>query len=219
MDRIPFNPYDFFGYLASGFLALVGMQFIIGFPSIIGHEFKVIDGIMLLLAVYVTGQILATPAKAILEDFMVGRLLGRPDALLLKVSRPMIRGFLFPNFYRPLPAKTYSDFLRKLESDGVQDKDGEDLFLHVRFSSIIRNDEKLMGRLTGFLNQYGFNRNLAFTSLIVGLALIVKWRLTGDTELMKYGISALIAGILLVHRYLKFFRQYSYELFNSYARH
>ena len=39
-----------------------------------------------------------------------------------------------------------------------------------------------------------------------------------DLELIKYGIVALVAGVLLVYRYLKFFRQYSYEMFNTYAR-
>ena len=39
-----------------------------------------------------------------------------------------------------------------------------------------------------------------------------------DPEQVKYGIVALVAGVLLVYRYLKFFRQYSYEMFNAYAK-
>jgi hypothetical protein len=34
---------------------------------------------------------------------------------------------------------------------------------------------------------------------------------------VKYGIAAAIGAVLLFYRYLKFYRQNSYELFNTYA--
>jgi hypothetical protein len=66
MDKIPFDPYDFFGYLASGLLVLVAMQLVLGFPQVLGRELRFLDSALLLLTVYVAGQIVATPAKAIL---------------------------------------------------------------------------------------------------------------------------------------------------------
>lgn len=75
-----------------------------------------------------------------------------------------------------------------------------------------------MTRLDSFLNLYGFARNLAFTTLAVGIALSARtWWLRPDPGLAKYAVIALVVGVFLVYRYLKFFRQYSYELFNAYA--
>jgi hypothetical protein len=81
------------------------------------------------------------------------------------------------------------------------------------------DNEKLLARLTTFLGRYGFARNLSFSCLLVGVAMLAKSFVEDSTnpQLMKYGITAVIAGILLFYRYLKFYRQYSYEMFNTYA--
>jgi hypothetical protein len=57
----------------------------------------IIESALLLLAVYVAGQMVATPAKALLEDVLVGRILGRPTANLLREKTTWTR-FLFPGF-------------------------------------------------------------------------------------------------------------------------
>jgi hypothetical protein len=96
----------------------------------------------------------------------------------------------------------------------------EKLFLHVRYSPEIRESDKVMGRLDNFLAKYGFARNLGFTSLVVGMTMLADFHLTegSNPELVQYGVTALVAGVLLINRYLKFFRQYSYEMFNTYAK-
>ena len=217
MNRLPFEPYDFFGYLASGILIVVGMQYVLGFPQVTGQDFKIIDAAMLVLGVYVAGQLIATPAKALLEDWIVEKVLGRPHTMLFLEKKPFVRGMLFPGFYKPLPPNMRKSVLKKVETAGGH-KSGEDLFLYVRYSPQVRNDEKIMARLGGFLNQYGFNRNLSFSSLVVGSAFLIKWGHGGDPKMLKFGLTLFAAGILLFYRYLKFFRQYSYELFNSYSR-
>jgi len=218
MNRIPFATYDFFGYLASGLLLVMGMDLTLGFPRVLGQDLKPIDVVALLLAVYVAGQLVATPSKALLEDGLVEKILGRPNMNLFRPKRPWIRWALFPGFYKPLPWAVQERVLTRAASEGIGGP-GEVLFLHVRYSPEIRGDEKLLARLDTFLNLYGFARNLAFTSLLVGVALSVRaWWLHADPALPKYALTALVVGILLLYRYLKFFRQYSYELFNTYAR-
>ena len=216
MNRIPFDPYDFFGYLASGLLVVVGMDRVFGFPQIIGEDLKTVDMALLLLVVYIAGQLVATPAKALLEDFVVEKLLGRPNVNLFRKKRPWIRRLLFPGFYRPLPEAIRVKVLAKAEGEGVSGT-GEGLFLHVRYDARMVGNEKLMARLDGFLNKYGFSRNLAFTSGLVAVALLTKYRFTPDPEFLRYGWTALVGAVLLFYRYLKFFRQYSYEMFNIYA--
>src|SRR5262249_54722361 len=101
--------------------------------------------------------------------------------------------------------------------EGIEEV-GEALFLHVRYSPIVTTNDKIINRLSTFLNQYGFHRNLSFASLLVAVGLIVKIKTsTVDPELVTYARVAIIGSVLLFYRYLKFFRQYSYELFNCYG--
>lgn len=218
MDKIPFSAYDFFGYLASGLLIIAGMDLVFGFPDVLGRDPKVVESAILLLAVYVTGQIIATPAKALLEDTLVAKILKRPNINLFEEKRPFLRGLIFPGYYQPLPAQVRKKVIAKAESQGIKGV-GEDLFLFVRFNPSVLNDQKLMVRLNNFLNQYGFNRNLSFTAFLAGAALLFKVKFSAglDPDLTKYAITALVAAVLLFYRYLKFFRQYSYEMFNTYG--
>lgn len=218
MDRFPFDPYDFFGYLASGLLIVAAMDVVLGFPRVLGQDLKVVDTGLLVLAIYIAGQLVATPAKAVLEDGIVDKVLGRPSVNLLRKRKSALR-FLFPGFFTTLPEPIRERILAKAENEGICGT-GEALFLHVRFHPQILSNEKLMTKLASFLNKYGFARNLAFTSIIVGVALLMKCRVssgTVDPQLVRYGLTALVAGVLLFYRYLKFFRQYSYEIFNTYA--
>ena len=218
INRIPFNPYDFFGYLASGLLILADMELITGIPHILGKDPKIVEAVILIIAVYVTGQIVATPAKALLEDGFIGKVLGRPNVNLFKAKEKGILSFVFPGYYRPFPEQIRKKILDKAESEGIKGT-GEDLFLHVRYNAVVLQNEKLMDKLNTFLNQYGFNRNLCFSALVVGLALLLKAKFSSqyDPVLMKYSVMALVASGLLLYRYLKFFRQYSYEMFNIYG--
>ncbi len=215
MDKIPFAPYDFFGYIASGFALLAGMQLAFGFPPVLGRQQSVVESLFLLLAVYVVGHVLATPAKATLEDLVAHRILKSPSINLFRDRRPPIRGFFFPGYYKPLPPATRSAIRERAQSEGVH-TDGEELFLHVRYGGEIRSDEKLVARLDAFRNQYGFNRNLCFASVVVGTCLLARAGLVHNFEMRAYGAGAIGLGLFLFYRYLKFFRQYSYEMFNCY---
>jgi hypothetical protein len=216
MDRVPFDPYDFFGYLASGLLILVGMQLVLGFPQILGQDLKFVSSAFLLLAVYVAGQIIATPAEAILENLVVDKILHRPSVNLLRAKRPRVRGILFPGFYRPLPEVIRTKLLHRIDAEGIQGA-GEAFFVQVRYKPEVLENEKLIKKLDMFISKYGFSRNLAFSSLVVGCALLWKSFFGHDPEALKYSVTALSASVMLFYRYLKFFRQYSYELFNAYA--
>jgi multisubunit Na+/H+ antiporter MnhB subunit len=218
MNKLPFDPYDFFGYLASGLLILVGMDLVFGFPHILGRDFKLVDSAILVIAVYVTGQIIATPAKAFLEDGLVGKVLGRPNVNLFQEKKPRIRGLIFPGFYLALPTRTRVKILNKAKNEGVEGT-GEDLFLHVRYNQAVIHDQKLGEKLNSFINKYGFSRNLSFSVLLVGIGCLMKMFLFGNsnTDLAKYAFAAIITAVLLFYRYLKFYRQYSYEMFNFYG--
>jgi len=218
MDKIPFDPYDFFGYLASGLALVIGMELALGFPSVLSAQLSVVQSAFLILAVYVAGHLVANPSKFVLEDVIVKKLLKSPSVILLHPKTPKALKAVFPGYYTALPASIRNKVLDRAKAEGGETV-GEGLFLHVRYSPATLNDEKLMARLSTFLSRYGFARNLSFTCLLVGFAMLVKRYAasSSDPALLKYALTAITAGVLLFYRYLKFFRQYSYEMFNTYA--
>ena len=216
MPKIPFSPYDVFGYLATGLVMLVGMELVVGFPRILDTDLNVVRGALLLLASYVAGQIVATPAKSVLETLLVGRILGRPNSTLLKGQKPGVLGVLFPGFYEPLPPSTRELVQNKARANDIP-VEGEALFLYIRYRPDIRQDDKLTARLDAFLKQYGFARNLSFTCMIVGLGLLASGIFGTAPLRVSEAATALVVGYALLYRYLKFLRQYCYELFNAFA--
>lgn len=212
---LPFDPYDFFGYLASGLVFVVGMDLVLGFPQVLGRDLKLVDGAALLIAIYIAGQIIATPAKALLEDIVVARILGLPSVNLFREKGPGLR-WVFPGFYRPLPAERQGRIRERAQAQGAGTS-GESLFVHVRFCEEVRNDRELIARMNSFLNKSGFSRNLSFVTLVLGVSLIVKAIVHPAPLLMRYGVTSVVVGVMLFYRYLKFFRNYSSEMFNTYA--
>jgi len=213
VDKLPFDPYDFFGYISSGVLVLLAMNAVLGFPDLHSHSLTAFDTACLILFVYIAGQIVAGPAKTILEDVFVCSVLGRPAYNLLRQDKSVGR-FLFPRYFKP-----FSESKRKVlaaQLGPVTKGSSDDIFIRVRYSPEVLAQDRLLGRLDSFRDKYGFNRNLAFTSFIVGLSLLVKHLMVHDAFTIHWGLTAIVGSVFLFYRYLKFFRQYSYELFNAY---
>jgi hypothetical protein len=219
VDKVPFDIYDFFGYLASGLAILLGMEMVLGFPQVLAEDLTVVETAALILGAYVAGQCVAAPARLVLEDGLVDKVLKRPSVNLFRDNRPRVRRMLAPGYYQQLPENRRKNVLDRAEDEGVQGT-GEGLFLHVRYSDEIRANATVMSRLDNFLAKYGFARNLGFTALVVGVAMLVDSYFTDgpNPHLTQYSVTELVAGLFLVNRYLKFFRQYSYEMFNTYAK-
>src|SRR5688500_13763566 len=131
MERIPFDPYDFFGYLASGLLVIIGLNLTFGFPPVFDRDLTPFEMIALIFGMYIARQLVATPAKAILEDGFVDKILGRPTVNLFRTKRPWIV-WIFPGFYKPLPETVQQRVLTRVRAEHGSAL-GEGLFLHVRY--------------------------------------------------------------------------------------
>ena len=95
---------------------------------------------------------------------------------------------------------------------------GEALFYHC--FGVVRWDEYPRERLATFLNLYGFGRNTSMAALIsaalIGVAIVVNHRVE-PTVLWPGALLAGFVGVAMYLRYLKFYRQYSVELYTTYA--
>lgn len=213
MDKLPFAVYDFFGYLASGFLVWACLDYSYGSGLLIAKDIPAPTIILWVLVVYISGQILANISAYVIERTVVGKILGQPNVNLFE-PRAGLRTKLFPGFYTLLPEDTRRRVFENAKVAGIEGA-GEALFFHA--FATVKRDTTTMRRLDTFLNQYGFARNIAF-ALMCGspfLAWTAWYR--PDTLAWKLTALALVGAVGMFYRYLKFSRQYSVEVFVTYA--
>ncbi len=221
MSRIPLGVYDFFGYLASGFLILAALDLVFTGGSVIKSDMQLLPGLFWLVVAYVTGHIVANISSFLFEHALVQRVLGRPHQVLFEVPARRKWSRLFPGYYEALPQETRERVLKKANERAGITQPGPALFFHC-FASV-RGDEDARGRLDSFLSLYGFSRNVATAAVIVVLVLaaeIIPMESAGvafrSVEL-RWAAAAVVAAVGLLYRYLKFFRLYSVEVFVRYA--
>ena len=218
MKALPFDAYDFFGYVASGLVLVVVSQLTLGFPKVFGADLKPFDIAVTVLGVYIAGQITAGPAKAILEDLLIGKVLGSPSHNLLHPANRRLAKILFPGYYKPLPRGIREKFAARIAPTLTRSTGPEDVFLSVRYAPEVLASESLISKIDTFRDKYGFARNVSFSLLFAGACFAVFAYRKVDVKFIHFSLAALVAGVFLLYRFLKFYRQYSYELFNAYAQ-
>lgn len=215
MEKIPFSVYDFFAYLSSGAVLIATADYVFGLGFLAEKDIGPVLATFLIILAYVCGHIVAHFSSFVLEQVLVGQILKRPAALLLG-EPPLWTGFawIFPNYFRAFPQETRRRISQKAELRGFEGK-GEGLFLHAY--PIVTSSSELQSRLDGFRNQYGFARNMSFAFFIASGTILVAHRYATHPIRLRWAIFAAAGAVTLLFRYLKFFRQYSYELFLRYA--
>jgi hypothetical protein len=220
MDKLPFTVYDFFGYLSAGFVLLVGLAAAFTGTESWQRTPGATVGLLLVVVAYTAGHVIANVSGYLIEGTLVGKILGTPSTILFQDDKPSWAKLL-PGYYRPLPQEQRERILERAATAGHdRPRQGQGLFYHC--FSAAKERESTMARLSTFLNLYGFCRNMALSTLLVALALVVGMLLgTAETGHLVapgwWAAGALLASIGLLYRYLKFFRHYSVEVFVSYA--
>ncbi len=140
-----------------------------------------------------------------------------PTRNLLGSKPPRLLKLIFPGYYKPLPAVTREKIATKIEALQLTSAETEGIFLTIRYAPEVLGSDSLIAKINTFRDMYGFNRNVSFSLLFAAVCFFSAGHFKGSRPLVRYAIAAFIAGTFLFYRYLKFYRQYSYELFNSYA--
>jgi hypothetical protein len=215
LDKIPFTVYDFFAYLSSGAVWVLTADYVLGLGLLYQKEITVVMGVALIVFAYVSGHIVAHFSSFALEQLLVGRVLKRPASILMGDNSGWgLFCLIFPNYFRPLPEQTQERVRKQAESRHAK-ATGEALFLHAY--PVVTSNSTIQARLDDFRNQYGFARNMSFAFLISALAIFVAHQLGYHPVRQRWAVLGALAAIALFYRYLKFFRQYSYELLLRYA--
>ena len=168
--NIPFNPYDFFGYLGNGFLILCAVEYAFFGTSLAEREWKVGPAVFYAMLAYIVGHIIASVSSYILEHKVVRDWLKSPEETLFEPQQKTWRAFFFPIFYRPFPAETQTRILDVGRKNGF-DKPGRAFFFHA--FTVVKQDKVTLDRLTSFLNLYGFCRNVSMGLVVSAILLVV----------------------------------------------
>jgi hypothetical protein len=216
MDKIPFSVYDFFAYLSSGVVWVITADYILGIGLLNKKDIPVVLGVALIIFAYVCGHIVAHFSSFTMEHILVGRLLKRPTSILMG-EKPRCRPlrWAFANYFRPLPTHTRNRVSEQAEARGAASATGEALFMHAY--PVVTSNSVIQARLDDFRNQYGFARNMSFALMTSAITIVIAHRLAFHPVRLRWAVLSAVAGVALFYRYLKFFRQYSYELLLRYA--
>lgn len=208
MNRIPFSVYDFFGYLASGFVLIAAADRSLGRGWLLGRSLDLVSGILLVAIAYVLGHVVASLSSFLLEWKVTRERLGPPEATLFGGETGTWRARLLPGYYRPLPETTRERVLEKAREKAGIGEPNRALFLHCH--SLVKREQMVLERLNSFLNLYGFCRNVSAASVLA-----VPVLLAGGA--WWWALVAAVVAVAMFQRYLKFFRHYTAEVFVSYA--
>lgn len=214
MPKIPFSVYDFFGYLACGFLLCATYDFTFGGQVLLVEKLPTTYAIFWTVMAYIIGHINANLSLWILEKNFVGRFLGKPEKILLNESLNFKwRKIIFPGYYSRINEEICNRISSKAEKLGVEGGP-ETLFHHVR--NYVKHDSTTWMRIEVFLERYGFCRNTSFALFLSALILVISKIFNNNCEHSKYALFAFIGSLGMLYRYLKFYRQYSFEIFTAY---
>lgn len=222
MDRlIRFSDYDVLAYVTSGLLALALADILGATHFVIGANWSVSEGILTVLSSYALGHLLATPSAWLLDEKLVWGLLNRPSQTLMG-NRPDhgFRGFIaktiLRNYYTPLNSSLQVRLVRIIKTRNLQDAEG---LFWLAFPEV-KSDPMAYGRMSAFLNLYGFSRNVAFVLGLGGVALIATSLLgflpIPNDNRVWFGLAAIVGSFGMLHRYLKFYRLYGVEVFTTF---
>jgi hypothetical protein len=219
MDKLPFSVYDFFGYLASGFVLLVGVAAAFTNNDNWQSDPSLIVGLLLVILAYTSGHVVANVAGFLLEATFARRVLKSPTVNLFSPAATGRWRYIFPGYYKPLPEAQRTRVLSRAAAAGIT-LPSEGLFFHC--FATVKAREDVMSRLNTFLNLYGYCRNMCLTLLAVAVALGVgtAWTHTARTGQVAPGwwaVGAALAAVGLLFRYLKFYRLYAVEVYINYA--
>lgn len=227
MDKLlRFSDYDIFAYLASGFASLAGWDLLFSTRYVIGAQWSASSGLIAIVAAYVIGQILASPAAWLIERQLVRRALGRPAEVLIRPEplrkwRKWASRFMLTEYYAPLEASIAERLRTFMTLKGIDSSEG--LFWHA--FSVAKQSPVATARMDAFLRLYGFCRNMTFVALITGIGLFTKlvlhWRTIGWDDAAKviasYSAISLLVAFGMLLRYLKFHRLFSVEVLVTFA--
>lgn len=205
----PLADYDFWGYLAAGSVLVFGASATVGVPITRELLSDPVALVIVIAAAYTLGHANAAVSSWFLERGLVGVVLGAPTAVLIGERRTPAPFRIIAPSYRPLPTFTITALSKRLNAEALPT--AEEVFQ--RAYHFARQFDDVRDRLEQFRNQYGFCRNATLAVLIAG-AIGLPWAIGHEVAWLS---AVLLTAVLLLARYLKFYRLFAAEALNTFA--
>jgi hypothetical protein len=222
MSNLPLTVYEFLVYIGTGAVLLVTVSVAWGYEWVPVGEVGAVVVVLWFAASYVTGHVVAHLSGFMIEEQIVRRWFDPPTSpALFRAKEEGWRERWFRSFFRPLPEGTQARIVTEAQRRGAETS-GRALFLHC--FAIVKRDAVAFGRMTAFVNQYGFCRNMCLIAVFAIVLLATRPLVTtaplapGYAGVTAAGIAvAVLMAVVMFYRYLKFYRLYYHEIFVTYA--
>lgn len=221
----PFSPYDFFGYLAAGFIVIGSIEYSADKHWLIDQELKVTTAVFWIGAAYIIGHIIANISSYFVEHKMLRGVIGGPEELLFtdeprtadrhsQKNRIKTIGWwlgwinpvawwrwAFPVGWRRAIFPIYCKPLPMETRARVLKRSSKEGFskpgraLFYHCHALVKRDKTAFDRMTSFLNLYGFCRNICMAALIA--AVILFWGASIDLRIVGWRIEGAFNGAKL----------------------
>ena len=213
-SKLPFSNYDFWAYLAAGFLLLFAVDQVTGRNLLMRESWTVVQGVIAVSLAYVVGHVAAGVSAWLLEKNLVGRCLGYPRDILF--GQPRGRRWLWriwPGYFAPMPMSVQQAVRVRASA---ADLEPEAMFWPAYHYT--RSIPAAAARLDSFLNLYGFCRNISLVALFD--AALFYWSYMqphGPKDHLLWSRCALVLSVAMLGRYLKFYRHFALDVFTTWA--
>jgi hypothetical protein len=205
----PLADYDFWGYLAAGGVLTFALAAFAGIPaSSLDFRDPVTIGAIIAIA-YTLGHANASLSSWLIESWLVGMFIGPPVAVMIGAKRPGWLARILAPSYRTLPEFTLQALRTRLGTDMLPTP--EEMFQ--RAYHFARRFADVRERLDQFRNQYGFGRNATLAVAIAGGA-AMPWVIEYN---FLWLLLVMTTALLLLTRYLKFYRLFAVEVLHTFA--
>ena len=201
--KIPFNLYDFLGYIVQGFLLAIG--FILLFiPTETVNRFIDLHNIytssfIILLISYIIGHITAEIGSFILENTYVKKIKGYPQ--ILESNKPFKEEF----------KRVFDAYFENRFEIG----DARNSFL-LAFHTVKENCPVTYSRIFTFLVNYGFARNLCMVFEIYAILFLIKFVFDINSLYLAGFVVSVALSYVFFRRYYKFLSHHNSEVYYSF---
>lgn len=220
--EFPFTDYDFYGYLASGFVGLFAADYVLtGGAIMLRDHWTFVQGVLAFAVAYALGQVLASPSSIFIEHMIARRWLSPPTEILAGLKVPtdaerFVGEWIIGRNYAPFDEVTRQRLHERAETlSGGKAVSAESLF-QMSFNAA-RAIDSAAKRLDEFRNVYGLCRNLAFTCAITAIAFAVRALILGDAISWSLAAVSALLSVGMLFRFLKFYSAFAAEALRAFA--
>ena len=212
MDKIPFTIYDFFGYISTGIIWFITINYYFSLEYISTIPNELDKYILIVIAIYVLGHLSAQLSQWVLEDKIL-RVIGKPTEILFDTIKSKKK--ILKRYNESFKENLRNQIIEKYKNETKVPTIDSDMLKYC-FHYVKEKSKNTNNRLLTFLSLYGFSRNMSFTLLLPIIAFTIKGIKSFEPMYFFYSFCMLILSYLLFLRFLKFYKLYAIEIFLTY---